>query len=313
MTKITLVIPCFNEAVALNTLLSQIASNSEVLKNTTEVIIVDDGSSDETAQRINLIQKQSERVSFRLIQLQTNRGKIYAQAIGIKNTSAGSSALLMDGDGQHPVRFLPMILSTTHGKIKVGSRVGYHPSAVSRIGGFLFKSLLLILGVRSFDNESEFIYIPAKYVEKLKVNRNLGVLPINEVLRDYQNDIEYFPFEVDERFQESNTQNGKVNSRHSISKLLQKASLILFSNPWKILSRMILILLAITLMIMTYGFLIGWNAIVNNHPTGVATLIIIFSIFFMITWIAIIVILVACLVIREELNFMRHQGLNEIK
>jgi glycosyltransferase involved in cell wall biosynthesis len=307
-TKVTVVIPCFNEAKALNILLAQLITHLEKLQVPAELILVDDGSTDELEKVLTLNTFQTNLTSIRLIQLPVNRGKTYAQAIGIKNSKDGSSILLMDADGQHPTRYLPEILSTHNEKIRVGSRINYKPSMVNRLGSLMLQGVLIILGEKFNKNESEFVYIPSQYVEKLKKNENLGALPINDLLRNYETAIEYFLFEVDKRFGESLEQNRKNNSRHDFSKLLHKATLIIFRDPWKILSRMILVLLAFTLTIISYGFWIGWHAIMSQNPTGIGTLIVLSSVFFMITWSAIIIILAACLVIREEINIIRAEA-----
>lgn len=306
-TKTTVVIPCFNEAKAVNILLPQLITLLEKLQVPAELILVDDGSTDEL-EKVLLNTSQTNLTSIRLIQLPVNRGKTYAQAEGIKNSKDGSSILLMDADGQHPTRYLPEILSTHNEKIRVGSRTNYRPSMVSRIGSLMLQVVLTILGEKFNKNESEFVYIPSQYVEKLKKNENLGALPINDLLRNYERAIEYFPFEVDNRIGESLEQNRKSVSRHDFSKLLHKATLIIFRDPWKVLSRMIQVLFVFTSIIISYGIWIGWHAIMSQNPTGVGTLIVLSSVFFMITWSAIIIILAACLVIKEEINIIRAEA-----
>ncbi len=76
---IVIVIPCFNEAVRLNTeaFIAFLDSSSEI-----ELLFVDDGSTDETADRLSLIERQADgRVS--LLRLPQNQGKAEAVRQGI--------------------------------------------------------------------------------------------------------------------------------------------------------------------------------------------------------------------------------------
>jgi glycosyltransferase involved in cell wall biosynthesis len=310
MSKVTFVIPCFNEAAALRILLTQLVSCLEKLEISAAIFLVDDGSSDDIEQVFELNRNRSKMVKMKLIQLPTNRGKIYAQAIGVINAEADSAIVLMDGDGQHPVRYLPEIMSVANGTIRVGSRIRYKRSLLNGVGSLLLQGILLTLGVKFAKNESEFVFIPAEYVDKIKQNESLGILPINEVLRSHKDKIEYFQFEVDIRLADPIQRSKKVDSRHDFSKLLHKATLIIFADPWKVLSRMILMLLAFASMVITYGIWIGWNALMSDHPTGLATIIVLTAIFFIITWGAIVIVLAGCLVIREEFRILRTNARN---
>ena len=95
MTDISIIIPCFNEEESIGILLKSMSKDPYIKK--CEIIVVDDGSSDESTR---IIEKYK---SVRLIKHVRNSG--YGQAIvtGMKN-STRSNVVWMDSDGQHQVK-----------------------------------------------------------------------------------------------------------------------------------------------------------------------------------------------------------------
>ncbi len=95
--SVSCVIPCFNESGNLNALLSQL---EEVLGETGldwEIIVVDDGSTDGTA---DVAAQWCSLAGFRCISLSRNFGKEAALTAGLQ-AAHGDAVVLMDGDRQH--------------------------------------------------------------------------------------------------------------------------------------------------------------------------------------------------------------------
>jgi glycosyltransferase involved in cell wall biosynthesis len=89
--NISLIIPCYNEYKNLNLLLNEI----EVLNSTSniEVIIVNNGSTDESAQYLN----KKHRARFKLVSVHNNLGYGYGVKAGI-NASSGELIIIIHGD-----------------------------------------------------------------------------------------------------------------------------------------------------------------------------------------------------------------------
>jgi len=103
--KISIVIPVFNEAENLPPLLKSI--NSACSSLSMEIIIIDDGSTDETLK----VSKKlcSEYSVLRIIPLRKNFGQTAAMAAGIDHAK-GEIIIPLDGDGQNdPVDILKLI------------------------------------------------------------------------------------------------------------------------------------------------------------------------------------------------------------
>ena len=105
--SISCVIPAFNEARNLGTVLPRVLSTLQSMSQRIELIVVDDGSRDDTpAVMQTLCAAHPELVYLRLSR---NFGKEPALTAGIDATR-GEVVLLMDADGQHPVELLPTML-----------------------------------------------------------------------------------------------------------------------------------------------------------------------------------------------------------
>ena len=102
---LSLVIPAFNEAHHLSTLVGQIISTLGHEVAHLEIIIINDGSTDHTPAVLqNLCSTDSRIVA---LHLSRNFGKESALSAGLE-VAKGEVVVLMDADGQHP---LPLILT----------------------------------------------------------------------------------------------------------------------------------------------------------------------------------------------------------
>lgn len=105
MKRLSVVIPVMDEEANIPPLIRQLKEALEGLDY--EVILVDDGSSDQTFQKIQAY--SSER--FIGIQLRTNYGQSTAMAAGIDEAS-GATIATMDGDLQNDPQDIPHLLRT---------------------------------------------------------------------------------------------------------------------------------------------------------------------------------------------------------
>ena len=104
---ISCIVPVYNEEkniesfiVALHTLLCE-------LTHQFEIIVVNDGSEDQTVQKILVL---SERYPIKLLGLSRNFGKEIALTAGLQHCS-GEVVILLDADFQHPIDTIPSFLT----------------------------------------------------------------------------------------------------------------------------------------------------------------------------------------------------------
>jgi glycosyltransferase involved in cell wall biosynthesis len=103
---ISVVMPAFNEAESLTGVLDELRSTLAARTERWEVIVVDDGSRDDTA----AVATRCARVpGIRVVRLSRNFGKEAALTAGI-DRARGEVVVLMDADGQHPVHLLDAML-----------------------------------------------------------------------------------------------------------------------------------------------------------------------------------------------------------
>ena len=110
MLVLSLVIPAYNEAARLGNTLKQVFAYLQTQPYASEVIVVSDGSTDETvlvAESIFAV--NLSRVKGRLVSYPANRGKGYAVRQGLL-AATGTVALFSDADLSTPITDLPLVL-----------------------------------------------------------------------------------------------------------------------------------------------------------------------------------------------------------
>jgi glycosyltransferase involved in cell wall biosynthesis len=123
MTYLSVVIPAYNEAYALRAgKLTRLASWLKEQAMETELIVVDDGSADETADL-------AEEVADRTVRIQ-HSGKAAAIVAGIGQAS-GEVVLFTDMDQATPISEVPKLLEAIRGSadVAIGSRGLVRPGA----------------------------------------------------------------------------------------------------------------------------------------------------------------------------------------
>jgi glycosyltransferase involved in cell wall biosynthesis len=139
--RLSCVIPCRNEARNLDLLLPKLGESLAHLCDEWEVILVDDGSTDNT---MAVMRDWSDLPGFRCIQLSRNFGKEAALTAGLQ-AARGGVVLMMDADLQHPVSLIAKMIA----KWRAGADVVYAQRTsradeplMKRTGTRVFYSLL---------------------------------------------------------------------------------------------------------------------------------------------------------------------------
>ncbi len=105
--SVSCVMPAYNEAGNLGTVVPHVLAALEALSPEVELIIINDGSRDATRQVLaDLCQVHPQLVA---LDLSRNFGKEAALTAGLEATQ-GDVVFIMDADGQHPTALLPEML-----------------------------------------------------------------------------------------------------------------------------------------------------------------------------------------------------------
>ncbi|MBK1883062.1 glycosyltransferase family 2 protein [Luteolibacter pohnpeiensis] len=102
-TELSFVVPAYNEAGNLPTLCKGLTETSKQLGYRCEIIIIDDGSRDET---VAVVTQLLDHLPLRLLRLSRNFGKERAMSAGI-NVARGDAVIIIDADLQHPLDLIP--------------------------------------------------------------------------------------------------------------------------------------------------------------------------------------------------------------
>ncbi len=118
--RLTVVIPAFNEAKRIEHTLEAIHDYFERKGMKREIIVVDDGSSDNTAAVVNALKAKIH--DLQCVRYFPNRGKGYAVKTGV-GKSRGEYILFTDADNSTPIEeFEKLYPLLSHAKVVIGSR-----------------------------------------------------------------------------------------------------------------------------------------------------------------------------------------------
>lgn len=105
--ELSVLVPVLDEADTVEELAARLAEVLEELGRSFEVVFIDDGSTDRTADRVRAARERDPRV--KLLRLRRNFGKAAALSAGLDH-SRGPIVITMDGDLQDDPREIPRFL-----------------------------------------------------------------------------------------------------------------------------------------------------------------------------------------------------------
>ncbi len=103
---ITVIVPAFNEALVIAATVKNIAQHLDELSSNWDIVVIDDGSRDQTA---DVVRGLSDKLNTTLVRFSRNFGKEYAITAGLEHAQ-GDLVICMDADGQHSAELLAQML-----------------------------------------------------------------------------------------------------------------------------------------------------------------------------------------------------------
>ena len=147
--ELSIVIPSFNEELRLPVTLADISAYIRASKRETEVIVVDDGSTDRTADVANSFRGEIWRL--RVIANKTNRGKGYSVRHGMLE-ARGRIVLFTDADLSAPIGETDKLLAAlADHDVAIGSRaldrslISVHQSVFREYAGIIFNFIVRVI------------------------------------------------------------------------------------------------------------------------------------------------------------------------
>ena len=165
MTEISVVIPAYNEEAAVASVIEEILRICAEHDILAEVVVVDDGSTDDTA-------KCALRAGARVLRHRSNRGYGAALKTGIA-AARNQYIVITDADGTYPARYIPeLVMRLERADMVTGARIGAsvkiplvrRPAKwlLNRLANYLTASSIpdLNSGLRAFRRDMVMQYFP---------------------------------------------------------------------------------------------------------------------------------------------------------
>lgn len=270
---LSVVIPAHNEESGIAHSVSVIGEVLDTCGMEWEIIVVDDGSSDRTFERLRELARKDTRL--RGARFSRNFGKEAALLAGL-SLARGDAVVTIDADLQHPPRLIPAMIEAWRSGAKVVDGVKRSRATdgrLTRLRASIFNSILSRLGGINMENSSDF-----KLLDRIAVDAITRALPERQrFYRGLSDWVGYahasIPFDVEER--------AKGSSKWSLLGLIGLATtaIITFTSaPLRIVSGLGIATLLFGLAV-AGDALISWfqGRAVSGFVTTIITLLIIGS------------------------------------
>lgn len=163
---INIVIPVFNEGDAIDRHLPVIFENiTEIKEINISVLVVDDGSTDNTVEKLKKLCEQYNRLNF--ICFNRNFGKEAAIHAGLQQSDT-DAVIVMDSDLQHPPQLIKKMISVWQQGIEVVEAYKIcrgKESYLSRLMAQKFYYLFYIMSGINIKNNTDFKLLDRKVVD----------------------------------------------------------------------------------------------------------------------------------------------------
>lgn len=167
--ELSLIIPAFNEGTIIEQSISRIAEVARTISSTYELIVVDDGSCDDTWQLIKQLHAQNQKI--RGIRFSRNFGKESAICAGM-DQARGAAVVILDADLQHPPEIMiEMMTIWRNGQADVVRAVKSDRGEESwfyKLSSKIFYRTMRLLSGLDLKNASDFMLLDRKVIQALK-------------------------------------------------------------------------------------------------------------------------------------------------
>jgi glycosyltransferase involved in cell wall biosynthesis len=165
---LSLVIPIYNEEKLIDELIRRTISALESFINDYELIFVDDGSIDNSLERLLHFQKQNQKI--KILSLSKNFGHQAAFTAGLEHAK-GDFVAMMDGDLQDPPELLSemyRMINEENFEIVSGKKVGRKGRKDRNLYAYLFHMFFKHIGeIKNMENSGNYSMMKREAVDAL--------------------------------------------------------------------------------------------------------------------------------------------------
>jgi glycosyltransferase involved in cell wall biosynthesis len=180
---ISVFFPAFNDAKSIGKLVTDALEMLPDLTDDFEVIVINDGSTDETAEVLRELETKHQ--NLRMIQHETNKGYGGALRSGFQ-AAAKDLVFYTDGDAQYDVRELPKLLSLLNEKTDVVN--GYKIERGDKlnrkvVGGFYSRLARILFSLPIRDVDCDFRLIRREVLGKINLSSTSGSICVELIYK----------------------------------------------------------------------------------------------------------------------------------
>ncbi|WP_446809137.1 glycosyltransferase family 2 protein [Methylomonas sp. 2BW1-5-20] len=263
---LSVVIPAYNESIGIERAVTEIISILLGCETEWEIVVVDDGSRDDTYQKICRLAQSEPRI--KAISLSRNFGKEAALFAGLEH-AAGEAVITIDADLQHPPILIPDLLE----KWKQGAqivhavkRVRNRESIEKKAAAYCINKLVSGFGGINTNNSSDYKLLDAEIVDIV-----IHQLPERE--RFYRGLTSWLGFKEEYIYFDVDSRQGD-NSKWSFLALLELAITALTSFTSLPLRIVTVLGIATLILGITVASEAVWSFMAGQAVSGFATTII---------------------------------------
>jgi len=172
---LSVVIPAHNEAQGIKHTLQVIKDILISCDLDWEIILIDDGSQDDTFEKLRESAKNDNRLNG--VRFSRNFGKEAAILAGLK-TAKGDAVIIIDADLQHPPQLIPLMIEEWRKGAKVVDAVKRNRNIdgiFTKFRAKIFNNILSVLGGINIQNSSDY-----KLIDRLIVNTIINDIHENQ-------------------------------------------------------------------------------------------------------------------------------------
>jgi glycosyltransferase involved in cell wall biosynthesis len=166
---ISVVIPAYNEEKTIGNVISETTAAMESLQMPYEIVVVDDGSTDETRQI-------ATQYKAAVLSNGKNQGKGYALRKGFEH-ARGDIIVVIDADGTHNPKEIPSLITPLFNgaDIVTGSRFKgygkYSTTKLNRLGNIMFNNLIMVLTRKQVkDSQTGFRAFKKEFLQSISLD-----------------------------------------------------------------------------------------------------------------------------------------------
>ena len=146
---ISVVVPVYNEEAGVKKFLErELAPALSALNYDTEIVIVNDGSSDGTLEKLRRT-TVDEKIPMRVVSFSRNFGKEIALTAGLRE-ARGDAVIMIDADGQHPVEAIPVMVREWENGANIVTAINSGNTTKHKLGSKVYHRMMRMLGNKGY-------------------------------------------------------------------------------------------------------------------------------------------------------------------